>query len=322
MRIALVGNTQPQAGRLRRLLDIPADIILDDDTRATRTEPLDVDVAVSFRFTAADAAAVRCRFLHCSAVGIDGIAFDALAPETVVCNVQGHDIPVAEYVMAGILEHEIGLFAAESSFSSGEWGNLMRSRKPHGEAAGKTLCVIGTGLIGKAIAARARGLEMRTVGVNRSGKAAAGFERVVSFRDWRSVLPEADYLVLACPLTEETRGLVGTQAFAAMKPTTYVINVARGEVVDEQALYDAATGKRIGGALLDVWYVYPSVAEPNPKPSRFAFETVPGVKCTPHISAWTEGLMERRYKAIADNVARFAAGQPLESVVWRGGHFT
>lgn len=319
MRVGLVGNTQAQAARLKRLLTFPAEIVLDDETRSTRTSPLDVDAAVSIRFNPSDIAAVRCRLLQCSGVGIDGIALDKLPIGTTVCNVHEHEIPIAEYVIAGILDHEIGLFRAESMFSAAEWGNLFRTRVPHGEVAGKTICIIGIGRIGKAIAVRARAFGMRVVGVNRSGRSSPEVDRVADFRELKDVLPEADYIVLACPLTNETRNLVDASALGAMKPSAFLVNVARGEVLDEQALYEAATASRIGGVLLDVWYTYPTLAEPNPKPSRFAFETVPGVRCTPHISAWTEGLMERRYTIIADNLARFHENGPLLNVVWRDG---
>jgi phosphoglycerate dehydrogenase-like enzyme len=317
MRIGLVGNTQAQAARLERLLSFPAEIVLDDATRSTRNAPLEVDAAISIRFNAADIAAVNCRLLQCSGVGIDGIALDKLPASVTVCNVHEHEIPIAEYVLAGILDHEVGLFRAESSFDGGNWGNLFRSRAPHGEAAGKTVGIVGFGRIGKAIATRARAFDMRVIAVNQSGRVSPEADRVVDFRGMAAILPEVDYLVLACPLTDETRGIIDDEAFAAMKPSALLINVARGEVVNEQALYGAMSQRRIAGALLDVWYTYPSIAEPNPKPSRFAFETMPGVKCTPHVSAWTEGLMERRYKVIADNLARLHNGRPLLNVVWR-----
>jgi phosphoglycerate dehydrogenase-like enzyme len=320
IRIGLVGNTQAQVDRLKRFLTFPAEVILDDDTRATRTAPLEVDVAISIRFNAADIAAVRCRLLQCSGVGIDGIALDKLPRNTAVCNVHEHEIPIAEYVMAGILDNEIDLFRAEQSFNAAGWGNLFRARVPHGEAAGKTILIVGLGRVGKAIATRARVFGMHVLGVSRSGRSVPEADRVDNFRRLNEALREADYVALACPLTDETRGLIDAAAFAAMKSSAMLINVARGEVVDEQALFDAMTKKRIAAALLDVWYTYPTLAEPNPKPSRFALEAVPGVKCTPHISAWTEGLMERRYKAMADNLARFANGEPLLNVVWRDGH--
>ena len=319
LRIALVGNTQAQVGRLRSLLPFDAEILLDDDTRATRNAPLEVDAVLSIRFNRTDIAAVKCRLLQCSGVGMDGIALAELPKETIVCNVNEHEVPIAEYVFAGILEHEIGLDRAAGTFNGADWGNLFRGRTLHGETTGKTLAMVGFGRIGKAAAVRARAFGMRIVGINRSGRLAPEADSLVPFDRLSEVLPEADYIVLACPLTEETRGLIGPAAFAAMKPTALLINVARGEVVDEAALWEAMSSRRIAAALIDTWYAYPTIADPNPKPSRFPFETLPNVRCTPHISAWTEGLMARRYRAMAENLTRFARGEPLLNVTWRGG---
>lgn len=320
IRVALVGNTQAQAARLRRLLDVEAEVILDDETRATRNAPLDVDAALSIRFTEADIAAVRCRLLQCSGVGIDGIRLDKLPAETIVCNVHEHEIPVAEYVMLALLEHEIGAGKAVAGFSGEAWGNLFRGRTPHGEVAGKTIVVVGFGRIGKAIAARARAFGMTVLAVTRSGQASPEADEVHATGSLASVLPRADYVVLACPLTDETRSLIDAGALAAMNPTTFLVNVARGEVADEDALYAALANNRIGGAALDVWYTYPTLGEPNPRPARHRFESLSNVRATPHMAGWTEGLMERRYRAMAQNLAHFARGEPLDNVVWRDGH--
>src|SRR5262249_52470057 len=114
--VLLVGNTQPQAARLKGFLEIEARILLDDETRSTRAAPLEVDAAVSIRFNEADIAAISCRLLQCSGAGTDGIALAALPKTTIVCVVHEHEIPIAEYVMLGILEHEIGMSKAVSSF--------------------------------------------------------------------------------------------------------------------------------------------------------------------------------------------------------------
>jgi phosphoglycerate dehydrogenase-like enzyme len=319
LRIALLGNTQPQAGRLKSLLPFEAEILLDGETRSTRSAPLEVDVALSIRFSAADIAAVRCRLLQCSGVGIDGIALEKLPQATIVCNVNEHEIPIAEYVMAGMLEHEIGLARATATFEGAQWGKLFRGRVQHGELCGKTLAIVGFGRIGKALAARARAFGMRIVAVNRSGRSAPEADTVLHFGRLDEAVAEADYVALACPLTVETRGLIGADLLARMNPKAYLINVARGEVVDEEALWDALNQHHIAGALIDTWYSYPTLADPDPRPSRFPFETLPNVRCTPHMAGWTEGLMVRRYKVMAENITHFARGEPLENLVWRDG---
>jgi phosphoglycerate dehydrogenase-like enzyme len=262
---------------------------------------------------------VSCRLLQCSGAGVDGIALQALPKTTTVCVVYEHEIPIAEYVMLGILEHEIGMTKATATFEGRRWGDLFRGRLTHGEAAGKTIGIVGFGHIGKAIAVRARAFGMRVISVNRSGAAHPDADHIERFDRLPWLLGEADYVVLACPLTEETRGMIGAAELAAMKPTALLINVARGPVADQDALYQALSSRRIAGALLDAWYNYPTLTDPNPQPSRHDFAALDNVRATPHMSGWTEGLMERRYQRIADNLARFSRGEVLLNVVWRDG---
>ena len=135
----------------------------------------------------------------------------------------------------------------------------------HGEVAGKTIGIVGFGRIGKAIAVRARAFGMRVLAVNRSGAPAAEADRVERF-DWlEGLLAESDYVVLACPLTDETRGMIGAAAFRSMKPSAMLINVARGPVVDEDALHEAMASRRIAAALLDAWYTYPTLGRAKPE---------------------------------------------------------
>ena len=102
-----------------------------------------------------------------------------------------------------------------------------------------------------------------------------------------------------------------------MKPSAVLINIARGEIIDEAAFYDALSKGRIGGAVLDAWYQYPGPGE-TVAPSRFPFDTLPNVRATPHASAWTAPLFARRYAVIADNIGRFYEGVPLHNIVRPG----
>ena len=125
----------------------------------------------------------------------------------------------------------------------------------------KTVVVVGLGRIGRAVARRARAFDMRVLAVNRSAdKTDPNVERVVGLDRLHATLGEADFVVLACALTPETRGLIGTAALAAMKPGAVIVNPARGPVIDEAALYDALLHHRIGGAAIDTWWDYPPSA--------------------------------------------------------------
>jgi phosphoglycerate dehydrogenase-like enzyme len=117
-------------------------------------------------------------------------------------------------------------------------------------------------------------------------------------------------LVLACPLTPETRGLIGPAELARMRATASLINVARGEVVDEAALYEALRDRRIRSAAIDVWYQYPKDGVPR-MPSRFPFDKLDNIILTPHCSAWTERVVALRFRDIAANIDRLVAGEPL-----------
>jgi len=128
--------------------------------------------------------------------------------------------------------------------------------------------------------------------------------------DLEALLESSDFLVISCPLTPQTRGMIGPAEFAKMRPTASLINVARGEVVDEAALFAALRDKQIRSAAIDVWYQYPKDGQPR-LPSRFAFEELENVILTPHSSAWTDRVVAMRFRDIAANIDRLVAGEPL-----------
>ena len=115
--------------------------------------------------------------------------------------------------------------------------------------------------------------------------------------------------IATTPISITTRGLIGERELALMKPTARLINVARAEILDEDALYRALAERRIAGAALDVWYRYPK--EPGPTlPARQPFHELDNVLMTPHVSGWTEGMLEARAALIAENIQRTARGEP------------
>jgi len=129
------------------------------------------------------------------------------------------------------------------------------------------------------------------------------------------MLPACDFVVLCTALGPETEGLIDARRLALMKRSAFLVNIARGQIVDEGAIYAALRDRRIGGAALDVWWQYPDAAEPERRPSRYPFHELRNVIMTPHCSGWTEGMVARRWAEVAGNINRFIRGEPLINVV-------
>jgi phosphoglycerate dehydrogenase-like enzyme len=311
LKIVMLGVAHGQEGRLTRFLDTPHRYVSAGCAQQA------VDAVIALRYGKDEAARYLPRLLHLPGAGADAIDFDALPAECVVCNVFEHEIPIAEYVMAAILNHAIGYLDMVRNFSGEHFGALFASRKMHGEIHGKTLGVLGFGHIGKLVALRASAFGMRVYAVTRSGH-APGADQAGDLSQLPEMLGAADFLLIACPLTSETRGLIGAAQLKLMKRSAILINVSRGPIADEEALYRALKDRVIGGATLDVWYQYPTAADPAPRPSRFAFEQLPNVHCTAHECAWTEEMFDRRFEFIADNLKRLRDGRPLLNVIRPG----
>src|SRR5439155_612029 len=163
---------------------------------------------------------------------------------------------------------------------------------------GKTLTIVGLGDIGRAIARAARAFGMRVVGVSRSGRRVREAERVFKVGELARALADADFVVVLLPLTPETLGLIGADALAAMKPTAWLLNIARGAVVDEAALLEALEHRRIAGAILDVFAT-------EPLPPHHRLWRTDNVVITPHIAG--PSTPEEIAPVFNDNLARYHA---------------
>ncbi|MFQ5958315.1 MAG: 2-hydroxyacid dehydrogenase [Alphaproteobacteria bacterium] len=274
----------------------------------------EADAMVTMYYTSDTPAAPRLRLLQLPGAGFEGIDFDAVPPACAVCNVFEHEGSIAEYVLAAMLEWVTGLSRMHARLRKGDWGDSLLVGGPlHGELAGKTVGIIGYGHIGREVARRARAFDVRVIAVTRSPiKRDENVDRIAGPDGLDALLGEADFVVVSCPLTPETRGLIDAARLAKMKAGGVLINVARGAVVDEDALYEACRDRTIGGAVIDVWYNYPEAGSTSPVfPSKHPFHELDNVYMTPHAAAWTEGLHERRWSVIAENLDRLAKGEPL-----------
>lgn len=322
MKIVMIGEAATHSEEIAVVLDEPAEFLklpvaaADDASYDAQIEGADVLVAMRLQRPAG--AAPEVDLLHVPGAGLDRIAFDALHERTVVCNAFEHEIPIAEYVALSMLTHEIRLGELQASFDTERWSDSYRARVPHGELYGKTLGVIGFGRIGQCIASRARAFGMRVIAIdNRAqpGKPALPADRLLAPAQIDELYPLCDYIAIACPLNDATRGLIDARALGLMKRDAVLINVSRAPIVDEDALYEALVTRHLGAAYLDVWYRYPIAADDVVPPSRHRFEALPNAICTPHSAAWTRGLFERRYAFIGENINRLRRGEALQNVV-------
>jgi len=241
------------------------------------------------------------RWVHNFGTGVDGFPQEVYAGRTVTCSRGAGAVPISEFVLATMLAFEkdvpdVWLHEPPKHWS---WAQL-------GQLHGRTLGLIGLGGIGTAIASRALAFEMRVVATRRSHAPSplAGVEVV----DLSRLLPAADHLVVAAPATANTRHLVDASALASVKPGVHIVNIARGSLIDQDALRVALDDDRVARASLDV-------CDPEPLPAGHWLYAHPKVRLSAHISWSSPDLYNRILELFVANLRRYLAGEPLEGVV-------
>lgn len=249
--------------------------------------------------------APEVEWVHTCSAGFDYV----LVPEVVARGIRltrsaaSAKAAIAEYVLAVILAFAKKLPLLYEAQRRRDWA------VPASESvAGKTVLVVGVGAIGAEVGRLCSAVGMRTVGVKRDPVQVEPFDAMYGSADLDDALPEADYVVLSCPLTTETRGLMGASRLARMKPTACLVNVARGPVIVEDALRAALAERRIGGACLDVF-------EEEPVPADSWYWAEERCLVTPHCAYNSENVLARSISEFAANLARYIGGAPLENEI-------
>ena len=298
--------------------------ILDDPIDRARLlhAAADAEILVSNHWHADYPPAPRVRLVQSVATGVELIELAALPAGVAVCNAFGHESAVAEYVVMVMLAWRHRLLQISGEFrENASWRtSWVHGGAPHGEVRGSTLGIVGYGRVGREVARRAAPFGCRILAVNRTPREPEpGVEDVLPLGALDRMLPECDTVALCTALGAETTGLFDARRLSLMKSSAFLINIARGQIVDEDAIYSALRDRTIGGAAIDVWWQYPTAAEPERRGSRHPFHKLPNVIATPHNSGWTSGMVERRWNEIANNINRFVRGAPVINLVTTTG---
>jgi phosphoglycerate dehydrogenase-like enzyme len=234
---------------------------------------------------------------------------EAVDLDFVLTNASGvHAIPISEHIFALLLAFARLIDRSVRHQVRGEWMAEKQKRDVF-ELADKTMVLIGVGAIGERTAQIATAFDMQVLGVRRNPQVSVlGVEKMVSPGRLLEILPDADFVVITAPLTQETQGMIGERELRAMKPTAYLVNIGRGGIIDEDALIRALEEGRIAGAGLDVF-------EEEPLPKDSPLWRMENVIVTAHYAGYNPRYDERAMAIFLDNLRRYKADEPLRNVV-------
>ncbi len=244
------------------------------------------------------------KWVQTANAGLDNPIYKKIAATgTRLSNSDAQALPIAEYVLGHVLHYFQGIETRLEAQRNGKW----RYRQFR-EISGSTWLIIGFGNIGQRIAARAKPFDANIIGVRHSKKDHPLADRVIGQDDILKELPQADVVVLACPITDDTRNLANAKFFDAMKKDSVLVNIARGDLIDDDALISALDDEELGFAVLDAF-------SQEPLPNDHAFWTHPKIVVTAHTSNAGSGTLPRGDELFVENLKNYLADRPLRNEV-------
>ena len=308
MKFLVVRNIDDESLERLRSVSPEIEVIVAKTVEDAAAKATDVEAVYSPGLLAREilVAGKKLRWVQIGGAGVETSLYpEMVESDVILTNTSGaYDIPIADHVLAMILCFARGLNLFIRHQMEGMW-----KRASVDELARQTILIIGLGSIGMAVAQRAQGFGMRILAVDVMEIANPEYvERVEKPEKLHEILPEADFVAICCPLTEKTYRLMGEAEFQKMKPAAYVINPARGKVIDESALVHALSEKEIAGAGLDVF-------EKEPLPADSPLWKMPNVIITTHTAGGSPLRQERMMDIVCENLRRFSTGEPLINVV-------
>jgi phosphoglycerate dehydrogenase-like enzyme len=318
-------NLVPHRERFEAALPAGATVLWRTGTQSADVydELRDAQVYVGGRFTADMACiAEKLRLIHVAGAGTDRIDFDALSREVLVANTFHHERSIAEYVLAAAIVLRRDFLAQDRSLRRDVWAtSVYDDAIPQAKTLRDTrVGFVGFGHIGQFAWELFRAFGSAGIAVTGSGRvdaAAYGLSWAGDVTRLDDLLLESDVVVVSAPLTPATEGMIGADQLRALGPDGVLINVGRGPLVNERALFDALRNGDVRAAAIDVWYRYPAGPGETAAPATLPFGELANVLMTPHSSGVTLDTFIGRTDDIAANIGRLARGETLHNVVPR-----
>jgi phosphoglycerate dehydrogenase-like enzyme len=245
------------------------------------------------------------KWIQLSSTGFDHLPGEYIREKGIIVTTAkgAHAEPIAEYAFSAMLYFSRKLDKFLELQKEKRWNRLDFPT----ELAGSTLVILGMGYIGSEIAKKARAFNMHTIGVNRSGEASEFFAEAYRMDQLEKVLPKADYLLLTLPYTSQTYHLIGREELSLLKPSAAVINIGRGELMDEAAAIEVLESKRIRGMAMDVFHQ-------EPLPVNSPLWDLEGLLLTPHMAAMTDRFLDRSIDRFIHNYQHYVTGEKMVDV--------
>lgn len=318
----LVASNHEYARLIQDILGDTAEVVISDASLDSILEMgRDADIIASNRVpTSLIESSSRLKMIQTFAAGVENIDFLTIKKrnDLIVCNSHINAAEVAEYAITLLFAVAKNIIPNDRELRKGDWKFAFGGPSPNIEIRNKTCLILGLGNIGSEIAKRLKGFDVTIYAATRSGtsKHANLAEKLVKIDQVKPLVEESDFVILSLPHTPDSEGLVNEDFISWMKPSSILVNISRGPIVEEKALFDALQRNKIRGAGLDVWWQYPKKwrgkGEP---PTEMPFQELDNLVASPHRAGYSENTEREYFQFAGENILRFIQGETPLNII-------
>jgi phosphoglycerate dehydrogenase-like enzyme len=318
----LVASNHEYARVIQDILGDVAEVIISHAAKESILEEgHDVDIIASNRVpTEIIESSSRLKMIQTFAAGVEDIDFSAIQKrdDLIICNSHINAAEVAEHAITLLFAVAKNVIPNDRELRKGDWKYAFGGPSPNIEIRNKTCLIIGLGNIGSEIARRLKGFDVTIHAATRSGmsKHADLAEKLVKIDEVKHIVEQADFIILSLPLTPDSKGLVNEAFISLMKSNSILVNISRGPIIEEEALFTALRENKIRGAGLDVWWRYPTKwrGKGNP-PTDMPFQDLDNLVASPHRAGYSENTEREYFQFAGENILRFIQGETPRNII-------